>query len=158
MTNFNSWSGTSSSVVNKIKQKLEILKLLFCLDSYVKTRPSKSNLGDNLSGEDDLFDETNNQENQNLSNENSEGKVSLASLETNRNKSNQNSCKINYQKPGGKTTNEEKNETVKKSPVKKILKTKKLKFCAVLLNSRMDLLNLRKKINIYCLENMLPRR
>ena len=56
----------------------------------MKTRPSKSNLGDNLSGDDDLLDETDDQENQNSSNEISEGEVSLVSLETNRKKSNQN--------------------------------------------------------------------
>ena len=55
----------------------------------MKTRPSKSNLGDNLSGDDDLLDETDDQENQNSSNEISEGEVSLVSLETNRKKSNQ---------------------------------------------------------------------
>ena len=82
-------SGTSSSAVNKIKEKLESFKYLSWLDSYVKTRPSKSNLGHNLSGDNDLCDETDYQKKQSSSNENSEGKVSLASLETNRNKSNQ---------------------------------------------------------------------
>ena len=87
-------SGNSSSAVNKIKEKLESLKYLSWLDSYVKTRPSISNLGDNLSGDDDLFDKTDNKKNQSKSNENSEGEISLASRETNRNKLNQNFCKI----------------------------------------------------------------
>ena len=55
----------------------------------MKARSPKSNLGDNSSGNDDLFDDTDNQENQSSSNEHSEGEVSLASLETNQNKSNQ---------------------------------------------------------------------
>ena len=87
------------------------------------TRPSKSNFDDNLSGDEDLFDETDYQENQRSSNENSEEEVIVASLETNRNKLNQNSCKINHRKPGGKTTNGEKKK-LKKSPMKTILKTK----------------------------------
>ena len=81
-------SGTSSSAVNKIKERLESLKYLSWLDSYVKTRPLKSHLCDNLSGDNNLFDENDNQEDQSLSNETPEGEVSLASLETNRNKSN----------------------------------------------------------------------
>ena len=101
-------SATSSFAVSKIKEKLESLKYLSWLDSYMKTRPSELNLGDNLSGDDDLFDETDNQENQSSLNENSEGKVLLASLKTNRNKVNQNSCKINHRKLGGKTTDEKK--------------------------------------------------
>ena len=51
-------STISSSAVNKIKKKLESLKYLSCLHSYVKTRPSKSNLDNNLSGDDDLFGKT----------------------------------------------------------------------------------------------------
>ena len=102
-------SGTSSSAVNKIKEKLESLKYLSWQDSYVKTRPSKPNLGENLSDDDNLFAEIDNQENQSSSN------VSLASVETNRNKSNQNSRKINHRKPGGKTTNGKKRNNEKRS-------------------------------------------
>ena len=51
-----SQSGAPSYAVNKIKEKLESLKYLSLLDSYVKTRPSKSNLGDNLLDNDDPFD------------------------------------------------------------------------------------------------------
>ena len=69
----------------------------------MKRRLSKSNLDDNWSGNDDLIDETDDQENLSSSNENSEEKVSLASLETNRNKT---SCKLKHRKHGGKVTNE----------------------------------------------------
>ena len=65
-----------------------------------------------MSGDDDLFVENDNQENQSSSNENSEGEVSLASHETNQNGSNENSCKISQ--PGGKTANGKKKRNSEK--------------------------------------------
>ena len=117
-------SGTSSSAVNKIKERLESLKYLSWLDSYVKTRPLKSHLCDNLSGDNNLFDENDNQEDQSLSNETPEGEVSLASLETNRNKSNPKFLQNKPSQTWKKNNQWKKKETVKKSAMKKILKTK----------------------------------
>ena len=88
---------------------------------------------------------------------NSEGKVSLVCLDTKQNKSNQKSWKktianLEWKRPM------EKKKTVKKSPMKNILKTKNWKFCALLVNPRMNLPNLGKRMNIDCLANMLHRR
>ena len=52
----------------------------------------------------------------------------------------------------------EKKETVNKSPMKNTLKTKNWKFCALLVNPRMNLPNLGKRMNVDCLANMLHRR
>ena len=83
----------------------------------MKRRSSKSNLDDNWSGNDDLIDETENQENLSSSTENSEEKVSLASQETNQNKT---SCKLKHRKHRKQVTNEKKRNSEEKSYEKDI--------------------------------------